>query len=158
MSFIDNATAVVFVMIFAVVILISAFVMNAWNTNPEVASWGGTATVVGTNANSALLAFDGLIVLIMIGIVITTIISAMFIQSHPVYFIILFLVQGFLVIFSRVVGDVYLDIVATPQFASIAASFPLTTLLFTHIQYIALMSIVMSGIVMYAKRAMPNAY
>lgn len=80
--------------------------------------------------------FNSMSILILLGLIIMTLVSAFFIQSHPVFFFISLIVLGVAVMLAVVYSNVYQTITEDTNFGSTASSFPVTNLLMQYLPFL----------------------
>jgi hypothetical protein len=149
-SVMDLLYIFVFLLFFSTCTLV-AFVINA-NVGPQLnaLSPGGAAAIA--SGTTALIAWDGLFVIITFGMIMAAFVLAYFIDSHPVMFIVSFIVLIFVVMISAVLSNVYQSMkAASPDFVTAAASYPLMTQIWLQLPTIAAISGVIILILAYSK-------
>ena len=149
-SVMDLLYIFVFLLFFSVCTLV-AFVINA-NVGPQLSALspaGATAIASGT---TALMAWDGLFVMITFGMIMAALILAYFIDSHPVMFIVSFIVLIFVVMISAVLSNVFQTMTASgTTLGTASASYPLMTQIWLQLPAIASISGIMILILAYSK-------
>jgi len=76
---------------------------------------------------------DSAIVFVFLGLVLFAIISAFFIDTHPIFFIVSVILLIAVFVISISLGNVYTEIITDSQFSTLAADFVMTNWIFRHI-------------------------
>lgn len=100
---------------------------------------------------STLLMFDSLFIFMIIGSFVAILISSFWLDTHPVFFIISFLVFLFSIVIFAILGNVYGEFVNTQGIQAAAANYPLMTAFWSNVPTIAAIFIVALIIIIYSK-------
>lgn len=100
----------------------------------------------------AFTVFDQMFLVFAIGVSMFTVISAFFIDSHPVFFIFSALLMLPIIIFgSAQVTNVFYEFATTSTFTSVSNTFPYITTFMTHLPLFFLIIGILTAVVMHAK-------
>lgn len=100
---------------------------------------------------TAILGFDAYLVMVVFSVGIVTIISAFFIQTHPVFFIVSLFAMIFMGVISAIASNVYGVFATNPQVIASASNFTYTDLIFANLPSIVIVFTIISGVVAYGK-------
>ncbi len=95
--------------------------------------------------------FDGALLIILVGLWIFALLSAYFIDSHPIFMILSVILLVFVLIASAIVGNVGEELVNDTEFNSIRGSFPITTFVLSHMLILILVIAFSIVMVLYGK-------
>ena len=143
---------------FSIVIIFSYTIWSAMspalNVTLSAANGGvlspGTALVMN-QTNTTLLMFDQLFVFMIIGSFIAIIISAFWLDTHPVYFIISFILLIFIIGIYAILGNIYGQIETATGLQAAASNYPLMEEFWSNAPTIALLFAIPLIIVLYSK-------
>lgn len=138
----------VFCLIFSACTIIAYMILST--VGPSL-SLNPTSTSVIASANTAIIGFDGLFVFIVFGMIMASAVLAYFVDSHPVMFIISFIIYIFIVMISAVISNVYQEFIAAEGISSYAASFPLMTQIWLQLPSIAVIASIAIVVIAYSK-------
>jgi hypothetical protein len=93
--------------------------------------------------------FDAGLAILFVGLVITTVLLARNIPTHPVYFILSVLAMVIVMIFCYVIKEIYSAIASNAAVVAYSNQFPLTALLMDNIPMLALGIFVLISFAMY---------
>jgi len=82
--------------------------------------------------------FDGAILVILIGLWIFALVSAYFIDSHPLFLILSVILLIFVLIASAIITNAGQEILDDSVFSSVTGSFPITTWIISHLLIVIL--------------------
>ena len=125
-NILDIPIILIVLFVFAIVVLTSFTILDKFGT---IAGDNINQTYI-TQGENALRGFDAGFLLLVIGFFIGTIISAFFINSHPVFFIISFLGLIIMVTISTVFTNAFIEIASTPGLVDTGNQFPITVAVF----------------------------
>ena len=148
--------------VIAVLVLVGAIVLivvgSVW---AEFVAVANAIPIVGGNANasaaiidtsSALLLFDVLFIVYLMGLGLVSIILAYFVEAHPVMFVISFIVLIISVIVSALFTNIFIEFTTIDSLATSVASYPLTVTAMKALPgYIAIIGVLML-IALYKRR------
>ena len=150
-SLLDSFQIVLVLFAFAIITIISLFVIDKFEEDASDMFTAEEATYAIDQGQATLLNFDNLFVFILIGLLIATIIGAYFIQTNPIIFwISLMLLLEFLTI-AAIFTNVFEEITATEELASTAANFTIINLVMGHLPLTLLVIFSIISIALYAK-------
>lgn len=153
-SLVDVFFLMVVVFVFVLITIVSAAV---WEQIEEDETFNETTYNAGVqdtyaDAESALYGLDGIIVTFYLLMNIGAVISAFFIRSHPIFFIIALFIMAFMVLVSVILGNVYYEFAnSLPVLQAAANSFPLVYQLFTWLPAISCVLGGLIAVVMYGQ-------
>lgn len=140
--------------IFTFLLIFSACTIVAFMLLGEVGpslSLNPTSTGVIASATTAVGSFDGLFVFMVFGMIAVSAILAYFVDSHPIMFVISFIVYIFVVMISGTISNVYQEFIAADYISASAASFPLMTQIWLQLPTIAVIAGIIIMVVAFAK-------
>ena len=95
--------------------------------------------------------FDGALVVILIGLWAFALVSAYFIDTHPIFMIFSAILLIFVFITAAMIGNVGEELLSGDEFSSISGSFPITNWVMSHIFIIVLVIGLSVLLVLYGK-------
>ena len=95
--------------------------------------------------------YNGLFPLIIIGLFSFTLISAFYLNSHPIFFFIGLILLGVALIFGAIFSNVYHQIAENDQFADTTDDFPIIDLFMKNIPLFVLITFFTIGIILWSK-------
>jgi len=95
--------------------------------------------------------FDGAMITILVGLWIFALISAYFIDSHPIFMILSVILLVFVLIAAAIIGNVGQELIEDSEFDSIRADFPITTWILNHMLAVVLVISFSIVLVLYGK-------
>jgi len=152
-SIIDVAFLLVAVLGLAIFILIVGYVFPQITSQIGASDVGNnTASMTALNSSDNVTArFDGIFLIIFIGLAISVLITSFFIESSPILIPIYVIALGLLIIFAVVVENIYESFANANTFIVIAESHPITQYIMSHLVMIAIGVGVLSMILIFAK-------
>lgn len=132
----------------ALTIFIVYFVLDAINTAWPMADVSKTIIQTGVNSFSQ---FDYMFLFFAVGLCMFSVVSAFFVNSHPVFFIFSMILLGIIVMVSAMVTNVFYEFATTSQFSSVALSFPFITTFMLYLPVICLVVGLLIAVVLHAK-------
>lgn len=115
------------------------------------ALYNSDIALVLSRFNTALLFFDKIIAVLMIGLIISIGILNYRIKTTPIYLLVLILFSSFLGLISYFFNYLFLSMVSESVFAPVISFFPITLIICTNFHWIALVALVVGAITLYAK-------
>ena len=144
----------IFIFTFAVMSIFGYYMfsetMDAWEETGLYNEESMDPVVAGYDAGLKIL--DLVIVLILCVLLVGLGISNFRIKTHPAFFVIVFLMAPFLGFVSFFFNYIFQQIVSQPVFTSTLLLFPRSYALASNLHWIALISIVIGSLTLYAKR------
>ena len=95
--------------------------------------------------------FDYLLVFLFFAGIAVGIISAFLVASHPIFFVLYFMITIIMVALSTVFANIYYEFASSPTLASFANLFPLGNLLMTNLPVIMMAGMFIIAVVMFGK-------
>ena len=144
------------VVVLAIIFMASWTIMNQMKPSLDAKLTGDVAHNATANALQAIGSFDYLLIFIMVGLLIATIISAFFINTHPVFFVLSLLMFILFMIVVPVLGNVFDAFAGDSGMSEAAEEFNVTT---SFMDDLPKYFVVMCGIVLislYAKYRAPG--
>jgi hypothetical protein len=153
----DILVAIFLVFLFAVGMLLCIYV-NDQITNSDVFQTQLTEEQRApmTTVRTVTKGFDAFMLVLFLGLGIVTIISAVFIRTHPVLFVLMIIMQLILIGLSTIFSNLWYAIASRSEFVSIANELPYTTLIFTNLPLFVLIISAIVAIASYGKVTPPN--
>jgi hypothetical protein len=144
---------IIFLFVFGFMTILSYLILSNFVTqlsttgyySPEMASAAG-------HFLGGLRIMDVIMVLIMVVLIIGIGITSYMVASPAVFFLITFLMAGFLGFISYFFNYLFATIVKEPMFSAIIAYFPITIMICTNLHWVMLACIIVGSITLYAKR------
>lgn len=97
-----------------------------------------------STVRGVIMGFDNYMLIIFIGLSVVSIITAVFVRTHPVLFVLMMVAQLILLVLSQVFYDVWTQLASTSEFVETANELTYTNLIF---KYLPLFTLVISAIV-----------
>lgn len=144
----DIPIALVIIFVFIVTLVISVFLLDTFK-NAFTDFGMGEYTSYLEKPRQTLLNFDNLLLLLIIGLGIASIISALFVRTHPVFFVVMLLAQLILIGIFAIFHDFYLAIMNNEYFASTAENFVWASFLISNFPMILLVFTTLLAIASY---------
>lgn len=94
---------------------------------------------------------DGITLFLAIMLWLGVLIASIFINTRPVFFIVVFLVGAILMILAMSIGNLYEDLQSDADVVSVVNELPITNFIFSHLAEYSLILIFTIGVVLYAK-------
>jgi len=106
---------------------------------------------INYNNDAYIPVFESIFVFVMAGLFIATLISAFFIRSHPVFFIIAIVLMGLFIFVNTIIGEVYDTVSKTSGVASTADSFNVLNFVMDQFPFFMIIFGIIVAIVLYSK-------
>ena len=155
-SVIDLVYIFTFLLIFSTCTIVAFMIMG--EAGPQFAAMSPTSAEVITSANTAIAGFDGLFVFMTFGMIMASIILAYYVDSHPIMFVVSFIVYIFVVMVSSIFSNIYQSFVSTSGLSTYAGSFTMMQQIWFNLPTIATVSGAMIIIVAYSKWRSSGGY
>ena len=142
--------------LFATAIMI-IFVYYIWSqAKPELDSAlaGETSfniTQMTGDVGGGIKTFNSMISLFLLGLIVITLISAFFIQSHPVFFFVSFLFLIIVLIIAVVFSNMYQSIIESEGISDISSEFGIMNLFMQYLPHIIVIITIIVGVILFAK-------
>jgi len=108
-------------------------------------------TEMGLKTKDTIGTYNNMFPLLLVGLLLFVIVSAFFIDSHPVFFFVSLILLMVLVTLGAVFSNLYQSIIETPEFAADAADFGIMNLFMEKLTWIILIIFVIAAIILFAK-------
>lgn len=95
--------------------------------------------------------FDGLVVFLFVLLWAFVIVASFWIDSHPIFFILSFILIVFVVIAAAIMGNFYEELFTDTDLSTLVASFPSTYWIMSHIMYLTIAIAVSILLALYGK-------
>jgi len=147
--------------LFATAIMI-IFVYYIWSqAKPELDSALGSSLPAGETSfnitqmtgdvGGGIKTFNSMISLFLLGLIVMTLISAFFIQSHPVFFFVSFLFLIIVLIIAVVFSNMYQSIIESEGISDISSEFGIMNLFMQYLPHIIVIITIIVGVILFAK-------
>jgi hypothetical protein len=107
-----------------------------------------TAMDAATNATQYL---DYFVLILFIGSYIGLIISSMYVDVHPAFFVFFLILFVISIVLAGIIANAYLEMTAQPELASTAATFKFSNYIFNHLPTLILIMGATEIIILYSK-------
>jgi len=141
-----------------VIFIMGVFIVSAYMVSDQIRD-GVNARITNTEsvtnidkANDALLNFDYVFVITTAGLILTTVVSAFFIRSHPIFFGVSSLLMFIFMIPSVLLSNAFERFEAQSQVADIMSNFTLISYFLDKLPWIFAVTAVLVFIVLFLKR------
>lgn len=126
------------------------------DSNLPVGYTGQNATTLLNKVSNTVQMFDVLFPFLIIGLVIMLMVSAMFVQSHPVFFVVTIIILGVAVLMGVIFSNTYQQITTDPSFANTADDFPITNVFMKYLPYLIGLTVLITAVVIFTKSGASN--
>lgn len=153
MGAVEALTIVVAIFIFAI-----AMIAGTWlNEQFQATDFNDTpaAAAVLAQSHTAMLNFDYLIPMIVMGMATATLVSAYYVRSHPILFVFSALAMIFVVALSAQFTNIFFDITLGSGFNATSQQFPFTFMIFNQLPTITMVTGFVCLIVLVGKPSVP---
>jgi hypothetical protein len=147
-SIFDSLAVAASFLAFAMALLVGYTVLTQFQTTGNLEATANTSITTGLTAMGI---FDGIGVFIIIAASLATIVSALFIDSHPVFFIISAIAQLFIIGLSTTFSNLYDQFASTSAFSTAAGEFPMIAAVIHNLPLITLVVSALTIMVMHGK-------
>jgi len=152
MSDFDGFLAIIVVFGFILTAVLSYTVLQALLDNDAVQTQLAGQTDILEAAQNVILLLDTLSLVVLFGIMLGGLISAFLVRSHPIFFIVSFILQIFLVAVSTMFSTVYDQIASNSLLSASANQFTVGALIISNAPLIILIFTALIAIVTYGKQ------
>jgi len=146
-NILDLFYIVLTVVVLAIVFMASWYIMSQVQPDLDAHLNNDVASNASANALQAIASFDYLLIFIIVGLLIATIISAFFIDTHPVFFVMSLLLFIMFMIVVPVLSNVFDGFATNSQMITAADEFDVTT---SFVGELPKYFVVMGGLVLIA--------
>lgn len=131
----DLVVIPLFIVLISATIVISFLLLDTFNTTiQDIPAFGVNATAAAQAGVDSFLFWDSFVIILVIGLYMVTLISAYFIQTHPIFFGIAFIFLIVSIIVSAQITNIYIDFATSNDTITNAANqFPYMLLFFTNL-------------------------
>ncbi len=135
------------------VIAVCGYFLKDFNTNYQDIETinNGSKVMLQESSDRFTPLWDNAFALLFVGIFSATLVSAFFIQSHPIFYIIGLFMQLILIIIAGLFKHIYEEITATGFFSQIISEMNMTSYIFTKYPLFMMIFTLLLGVVLYAK-------
>ncbi len=149
----DVMTIVIFMFVMSLTILVGDLVLSSWNTQVQnTPSMGSTAQTLTQNQTSGWInLWDGLFGVIFIGMSLAAAMSAYFIDTHPIMFVLVIIMLAVFIIASGAIANTYYGIETATGFSSFSLSFRLMHYIMNNLALYCLLEGALIGIALFTK-------
>jgi len=154
----DVIMDVVFIIIIVVILGLSAFLIFPTLTElkDDIVTNPSATVEVQDTANTFMdrypVVMDNMIGISIGLLAVFVMISAWFIDSNPIFFVVSLILTIVLLVATFFISNALFDVTSVDDFASSVTNFPITYWVFNHLAHIVLGMFVLVGVVTYAKR------
>lgn len=153
-SYFDLFFIVIVLFMSALMIFVGFMVVSAFNNKIQAQSDISASTKAMINDKIAAKyppVFDKLYLVMFIGSLLTALIGAWMIDTHPVFFVVGIIILVVICIITMVLHNAYERFIAEPTFSSMVVNFPIVNFFMNHILQIIIACAILVMIVLYAK-------
>ncbi len=150
-SVFDIPFIIVFMFIFATTIIVSFTLINGYNDVMQTTDIPYDVSNYTQSGITAVGTFDSGFVLLLGGLIISTILSAFFIQSHPAFFIVSLIALAIFIAIAVIFSNLYEEVETSAELSSSAANYPLISNIMSNLPIIVVAIGVGILIALYAK-------
>ena len=153
-SYFDLFYIAIVLFVSALMIFVGFLVVSTFNNKIQAQSDISASTKAMINdkiAGKYPPVFDKLYLLVFIGSLLTALIGAWMIDTHPVFFIVGIIILIVICIITIALHNTYERFIAEPAFSSMVVSFPIINFFMQHILQIIIACAILVMIVLYAK-------
>ncbi len=126
--------------------------MNQALTSSTNVDANANVTKILNSTSSALISFDALFPLLLIGIFGFVLISSLFVRSHPAFFFIGLIILGVVLILAAIYSNVYETITANPNFEDAADDFDIMGIMLENLTVIMFVLFILIAWIIYVKQ------
>lgn len=150
---IDSITWIIIIFFFVIVGIFSLILFNNLNDGLQGdTSINQDARDKLADVNSRLPTWlDGAVLSIAVMLWLAVLIASIFIDSHPVFFIIVFIIAVFVVLLSMFLSNFYDILLEDSEVSAMALNTPITNFILSNLGWYAVALVVTIGVVLYAK-------
>lgn len=108
-------------------------------------------TSFGEQTSGGITIMNALFPFILIGLIAMVIVSAMFIDSHPIFFFVSLIILGVVVLLAVVFSNIYQEITTSTEFGDAENEFSIVTLIMENMPFIVAAIIIITMIVLWSR-------
>lgn len=150
----DFVAGVVLLFVFAVVGLFTYLILSSFITQFGLAGINTAyMDVVAGRFLSGVRVLDYISIVVLLAVVAGVGVSSFKVATHPVFFVITFVLAPFLGFMGYVLSYVFSQIASNSVFSSTIVFFPRTILIATNLHWVMLACIVVGSVAMFAKKS-----
>jgi len=147
------AVVIIFLFVFGFTMILGALILAEFIVGWTAAGiYTGAAERVGNQFMAVFGFMDYLIVLILIVLLIGIGITSFRLNTRAAFFIVTFILAPFLGFMAYFFNYLFIEMVSEPVFSTVLVLFPRTIIVCTNLHWVALATIVVGSITLYAKR------
>lgn len=136
---------------FAMVLVVSYFMLTQFQTGFEATAYSNTTAFAFSAGSVGFSAFNGGFLLVFMSFVLFTLISVYFIRTHPVFFVVNIFVLALLIIFSGTISNAYTEMFTDNALSTSANFFTYPALLLGNLPYAMIIISIVIVIIMFGK-------
>ena len=143
----------VFLLLLVFTIVVSYVIYGAIHTEFNAADSQIPSEVLeefNANYNTFPVVFSSFFLIAFVGFMISTIVSAFFIRSHPIFYFISVIVFAVMTVISAIFSNVY-ELFVTDMVSGFSTSFPIISHVMTYLPYFVLVFSAIVAIALYTK-------
>ena len=143
----------IFIFILAIVILIAYTVLSTFSQKAQsMPSMGDTGkNILQSQTDRYIPLWDSLFGFLFIGASLAAAISAYFIDTHPIFFILTIIMLGIFIAIGAVISNAYYSVETSAAFSSFSSSFQLMHYLMNHLAHYILVEGALIVIALFTK-------
>lgn len=149
-SILDLFFIIPLVFMIAVIVIISAYMLDVFDQNFDKARPEAFNTTID-NTRIALGTFDYMYIFIVVGLSTSVMVGAFLVRTHPVFFIFSFFTLALLITLSGILSDIFDQLIQVTEFTSVANQFPIIVLTMRYLPKFSLGIGALIAIALYAK-------
>lgn len=153
-SILDMSGVIIYAFIFAVILFAIYFMVTAFHTTASgIPMFSGNADAMATlvSAQDALIGMDNLLAFVVFMFCLVAIISAYLAPTHPILFIVFFLLTLILIPVSAMFANMFTELYSTGPLVGVETNFPITLLIFEWLPKITIIMSMGIALVMYIR-------
>lgn len=109
-------------------------------------------TEILADTEQGLLTFDSVYVMVLIGILSMSLVSAFFIDTHPIFFIVFLVMSSVMLLVSAIFSNVFSAFISASPISSYISAFPMMNFIGTNLPFVIFGFMLLLGGVLYAKK------
>lgn len=149
----DGIYILIMLFVFAIVSIFAYSIFANFNEDVQAdATIHNETKEVSENLNKRMpVTLDYAFFFLLVGLWIALIVTSYFVDTHPVWFIVVLMMMIFIFIGAMILANTYDDIATDDDYSAYAADFPLTNWVFSKFLIIFIFIVISSLITMFAK-------
>jgi len=153
----NYAIPIIFLFVFGFSSILGYLLMNEMiSAYATTGVWTSEMAAVGASFLRGIAVLDYLIVILMVGLIVSVIITSYRLNASAAFFVISLLLSPVLGFVSYFMNYMFAEIVSQPQFVATLLFFPRTVIICTNLHWISLVTFVVGSIALYAKKERGN--